>query len=162
MISGLSTLALVHVAISLAGILSGLVVAYGLLTSKPSGGWTLVFLATTVATSATGFFFPSHGFTPATGLGILSSIALIMAILARYQFHWAGRWRWIYVVSAMIALYFNVFVLIVQSFQKVEALRALAPTQSEPPFVIAQLVTLVIFLVAGIIAVGRFHPSTKA
>src|SRR5713226_279196 len=130
MIFGMTTLTFVHVVLSLIGIFSGIVVAYGLLTGKRLDGWTAVFLATTVATSVTGFLFPFHRFTPAHGLGILSMIVLAIAILARYRFRLAGGWRRTYVVSAAIALYFNVFVLIVQMFQKVPVLKALAPTQS--------------------------------
>ena len=158
MILGLTPFTFFHVVISLAGILSGLVVAYGLLTSKRLDGWTIVFLVTTVATNVTGFLFPFHGFTPAIGVGIISTIVLIAAIAARYSFHMTGLWRWVYVGCAVIALYFNVFVLIVQSFQKISALHELAPTQSEPPFVIAQGLALVLFVALGIFALRRFHP----
>ena len=158
MILGLTPFTFFHVVISLAGILSGLVVAYGLLTSKRLDGWTIVFLVTTVATNVTGFLFPFHGFTPAIGVGIISTIVLIAAIAARYSFHMTGLWRWVYVGGAVIALYFNVFVLIVQSFQKIPALHELAPTQSEPPFVIAQGLALVLFVALGIFALRRFHP----
>jgi hypothetical protein len=112
-----------------------------------------------VATSVTGFFFPFHGFTPAIGVGIVSLVVLAVAIFARYGRKLSGPWPWIYVVTAMIALYLNVFVLIVQLFQKVPALKALAPTQSEPPFQIAQLVTLALFVVLTILAVRRFRPE---
>jgi hypothetical protein len=156
------TFTLMHVLISLVGIGSGLVVAFGLLASKRLDGWTLLFLATTLATSVTGFFFPFRGFTPAIGVGILSLILLTMAIVARYIFHLQGFWRWVYVVSATTALYFNVFVLIVQSFQKIAALKALAPTQSEPPFLIAQGAALLIFLALGARAVRRFRPTLHA
>src|SRR5580658_4815159 len=132
------TFTLIHVLISLVGVVSGLVVTFGLLTSKRLDGWTLLFLATTLATSVTGFLFPFHGFTPAIGVGILSVLLLAAAIAARYAFHLEGFWRWLYVVSAVTALYFNVFVLIVQSFQKIGVLNALAPTQTEPPFAIVQ------------------------
>ena len=162
MVTGMSTYTLVHVAISLVGIISGLVVAYGLLTSKRYDGWTLLFFVTTVATDLTGFGFPFRGFTPAIGVGTLSTIVLIAAIAARYAFRLAGAWRWIYVAGAMIALYFNVFVLIVQSFQKIAALRALAPTQSEPPFLLAQIAALLIFLVIGAVAVRGFRPLAAA
>jgi hypothetical protein len=155
----MTTFTLVHVLISLVGIGSGLVVAFGLLTSKRLDGWTLLFLAATLATSVTGFFFPFHDFTPAIGVGILSVMLLTAAIVARYIFRLQGFWRWLYIVSAVIALYFNVFVLIVQSFQKIGALKALAPTQSEPPFVIAQGAALLIFLVIGALTVRRFRPT---
>ena len=153
----LKTFTLVHVAISLVGIVSGLVVMCGLLAAKRLDRWTAVFLITTVATSVTGFFFPFHGFTPAIGVGILSMLVLAIAVFARYPGHLAGASRWIYVVSAMVALYFNVFVLIVQAFQKVPALRALAPTQTETPFLVAQMLTLVLFAVLTVAAAIRFR-----
>ena len=148
---------LVHVVISLAGIFSGFVVLFGLLAGKRLDGWTKFFLITTVATSVTGFFFPFHGFTPAIGVGIISLLVLSVAIFARYPRQLAGRWRWIYVVTAMIALYLNVFVAIVQAFEKVPVLKALAPTQSEPPFKLTQLVVLALFVVLTIVGVIRFR-----
>jgi hypothetical protein len=154
----MDTFALVHVALSLIGIVSGLVVLYGLLTANRMDGWTLVFLATTVATSVTGFFFPFKGVTPAIILGILSLVVLAAAIAARYAFHLAGSWRWIYVAGSVVALYFNVFVLVVQAFLKIPALHALAPKGSEPPFAIAQGIVLVFFILAGIRSVKRFYP----
>ena len=155
----LQTFTHVHVAISLAAILSGLVVLLGLLTGKRLDHWTSFFLLTTVATSVTGFFFPFHGFTPAIGVGIISLIVLAVAIVARYPRHLAGSWRVLYVIGATLALYLNVFVLIVQLFQNVPALKALAPTQSEPPFLVAQLAALILFVVLGILAAIRFHPA---
>jgi hypothetical protein len=158
MLLGLSTFTQVHVVISLIAIGSGLIVAFGLLTAKRLDRWTALFVLTTIATTATGFFFPFHGFTPAIGVGIVSTIVLAVLILARYGGKLAGAWRWIYVVTALLSLYLNVFVLIVQLFQKVPELKALAPTQSEPPFQIAQLVTLALFVVLTILAVRRFRP----
>ena len=157
MIFGMTTFTQIHVALSLIGILAGFVVAFGLLTAKRLDGWTAIFLISTVATSVTGFFFPFHGFTPAIGVGIVSLVVLAVAIFARYSRRLAGAWRWIYVVAAMIALYLNVFVLIVQLFQKVPALKALAPTQSEAPFLVAQLVAFALFLVLTIFAAIRFR-----
>ena len=157
----LRTFTHLHVAISLVAILSGLVVLLGLLTSKRLDHWTSFFLLTTVATSVTGFFFPFHGFTPAIGVGIISLIVLAVAILARYPRHLTGSWRWLYVISATLALYLNVFVLIAQSFQKVPALRAMAPTQTEPPFLLAQLLALSLFIVFGILATIRFQPAPR-
>lgn len=154
-----STFTLVHVLISLVGIGSGLVVLFGLLTAKRLDGWTALFLVTTVATSVTGFGFPFDHLLPSHKVGIISLVVLALAILARYSFHMAGKWRWIYVVSALIALYLNVFVLIVQAFEKAPALRALAPTQSEPPFLVAQLVVMLVFIVLGVFAVKKFHPA---
>jgi magnesium-transporting ATPase (P-type) len=133
-----------------------LVVLFGLLNGKRLDGWTAVFLATTVATSVTGFGFPFEHLSPAHKVGIISLIVLAVAVLARYAFHLASRWRWIYVISAMIALYLNVFVLIVQCFEKIPALKAMAPTQSEPPFVVSQVVVLTLFVVLTIFAVKRF------
>jgi hypothetical protein len=154
----LPTFTLFHVIISLIGIGSGLIVVFGFLTAERLKAWTAIFLATTVLTSATGFLFPYHGFKPSYAVGILSLIVLAVAILAFYAGHLTGASRWIYVVSAVVALYLNVFVLVAQSFQKVPALKALAPTQSEPPFAIAQLSVLVIFIVLGIFSVRRFRP----
>jgi hypothetical protein len=152
----MSTFTVVHVIISLAGILSGFVVVAEMLATKHHGGWAATFLATTAATSITGFFFPIHGFTPALGLGILSLLVLIVACVALYGRHLAGAWRRTYVISAVLALYFNFFVLIVQAFRRVPALNALAPTQSEPPFAIAQGIALVVFIALGVAAFRRF------
>ncbi len=128
---------------------------FGLLARNRLDRWTALFLLFTVATSVTGFFFPFHGFTPALGVGIISMLILALAIFARYGRHLAGAWRWIYVITAMVALYLNVFVLIVQSFQRISILKALAPTQSEPPFLFTQLITLLLFIVLSIVAVIR-------
>ncbi len=146
-----------HVIISLIGIFCGLVVLFGLLVRKRLDGWTKWFLITTVLTSVTGFFFPFHGFTPAHGVGIISLLVLAVAIFARYPRQLAGHWRWIYVVTAVIALYFNVFVAVVQAFEKVPALKVMAPTQTEPPFKLTQLVVLSLFVVLGIVAAIRFR-----
>jgi hypothetical protein len=159
MILGMTAFTLVHVVLSLIGIFSGFVVLYGLLTANRMPGWTSIFLVTTVATSVTGFGFPFNGFTPAIGVGILSMVALVAAIAARYAFHLRGSWRRIYVVGSVVALYFNVFVLVVQAFAKIAAFHALAPNGSEPPFAIAQGAVLVFFIVAGILSVRRFHPA---
>ncbi len=155
----LETFTKVHVIISLIGIASGFVVMIGLLTGRRLNAWTAIFLTTTVATSVTGFFFPFHGFTPAIGVGIISMAVLGVAIFARYARHLVGVWRLVYVVSAMVALYLNFFVLIVQLFQKVPALKALAPTQSEPPFVITQVFALLAFVVLSIAAAIRFRTA---
>jgi hypothetical protein len=109
---------IVHVLISLIGIFTGLIVLFGMLASKRLDGWTKWFLITTVLTSVTGFFFPFHAFTPAIGLGIISLLVLAIAIYARYPRQLTGNWRWIYVVTAVVALYFNVLVGVVQSFEK--------------------------------------------
>ncbi len=157
----MDTFTLVHVALSLIGIVSGLIVLFGMFAANRMNGWTLLFLVTTVATSVTGFGFPFHGVTPAIIVGILSLIVLTAAIIARYAFHLTGSWRWIYVVGSVVALYFNVFVLVVQSFLHIPILHALAPKGSEPPFAIAQGIVLVLFIVAGIKSIKRFHPVTN-
>ena len=157
MFSNLSPFTKLHVVISLIGIVSGLVVMFGLLVGRRLNGWTTLFLISTVLTSVTGFFFPFHGVTPAIVVGIISLVLLAVAIVARYARHLAGAWRWMYVVTAMISLYLNVFVLIVQLFQKVPALRVLAPTQSEPPFAVTQLAVLGLFVVLTIVALIRFR-----
>jgi len=151
----------IHVAISLIAIASGLVVMFGLLARNRLDRWTALFLLTTVLTSVTGFFFPFHGFTPALGVGIISMLLLTVAIVARYPRHLLGAWRWIYVITAMVSLYLNVFVLIVQAFQKIPALKALAPTQSEPPFLFTQLVTLITFVVLSTVAAIKFRVDVR-
>src|SRR5258708_4189551 len=118
---------LFHTVISLVAIIAGLVVLFGMLVANPLDGWTAVFLWTTIATNMTGFFFPFKGFKPSYVVGALSLILLALAYQGRYTHHLAGSWRWIYVVTAVASLYFNVFVLVVQSFQKLPALNALAP-----------------------------------
>ena len=153
------TLTKIHVVISLIGILTGVVVLFGLISGRRLNGWTAWFLASTVGTSVTGFFFPFHGVTPGIILGIISLLLLAVAIFARYFRRFVGAWRWIYVVTAMIALYLNVFVLIAQLFQKVPALKALAPTQTDPPFLVAQLSTLLIFILLTIAAALRFRSA---
>jgi len=164
MILGMSTatFTLVHVVLSLVGIFAGLVVVFGMFSSKKLDGLTALFLATTVLTSVTGFFFPFDKILPSHIVGVISLVVLAIAILALYALHLAGPWRWIYVVSAVLALYLNVFVGVVQAFQKLPFLASLAPTQSEPPFLIAQAIVLVIFVVLGIVAVRSFHPAADA
>ena len=153
----LQTYTLIHVIISLIGIGSGSVVMYGMLTGKRLDGWTAVFLTTTVLTSVTGFGFPFKGVTPAINVGIVSLVVLAIAVVARYARHLAGVWRKTYVVTAALALYLNVFVLVVQSFEKVPALKAAAPTQKEPPFLVAQLAVLALFIVLTVFAAKRFR-----
>src|SRR6267378_2296247 len=160
MILGMTTFTFAHVVISLVGILSGLVVLFGLIADKRLDGWTVVFLITTVATSVTGFMFPFHKLLPSHVVGAISLVVLAIAIYARYSSHLAGGWCRTYVISAVIALYLNVFVLIVQLFEKVPALNALAPTQSEPPFKITQIVVLATFVVLGIFAAKGFRERT--
>ncbi len=157
-----STFTLLHVLISLAGIGSGFVVVYGLLTRRPLEGWTKIFLATTALTSLTGFLFPVEHLLLSHVVGLISLVALTIAIVARYALHLGGAWRWIYVVCAVLALYLNCFVAVVQSFLKVPALKVLAPTQKEPPFLMAQLAVMAIFVVLGILAVKKFHMGRVA
>jgi hypothetical protein len=149
----------VHVVISVLGIFSGAVVLAGMFVSRRLEGWTLFFLATTVLTSVTGFFFPRDRILPSHIVGAISLVVLFVAILALYAYRLAGVWRWIYVASATLALYLNVFVAVVQAFLKCAFLNALAPTQSEPPFLVAQLVVMATFIVLGIVAVRSFHPE---
>jgi hypothetical protein len=153
----LSIYTLVHVLISLVGILSGFVVLFGMFVGKRLDGWTKVFLAMTVATSATGFGFPVNHFMPSHAVGIVSLIALGFAIFARYPRRLAGGWRKIYVLGAVMALYLNVFVGTVQAFEKIAALKAIAPTQTEPPFALTQLVLLALFIALGIAAAIKFR-----
>ena len=150
---------IIHTLISLVAILTGLVVVLGMLGRKRLDSWTKWFLITAVATTVTGFFFPFHGFTPAIGLGIISLPFLALTIFARCPKHLAGPWRWIYVIGAVICLYFNLFVLVVQLFEKVPSLHAMAPTQMESPFKLTQLAVLVLSTVLAIVAVVRFRPE---
>jgi len=156
-----STFTLLHVVLSLIGIFSGAVVLFGILGSKRFAGWTALFLATTVLTSVTGFFFPRDQILPSHIVGVISLVVLAVAILALYVYRLAGAWRWVYVASAVLALYLNVFVGVVQAFLKVPFLNELAPNQNEPPFVLAQGVVLVVFVALGIWAVKSFRPQGK-
>jgi hypothetical protein len=155
----ISTFTVLHVLISVVGIASGLVVMFGLLTANRLERWTTLFLVSTAATNITGFLFPFKGVTPGIVIGILSLIVLAVAVLGRYAWNLTGAWRPIYIVAASVALYFNVFVFVVQSFEKVPQLRALAPTQKEPPFAVVQLFVLLVFVVATGFALKRFRPN---
>jgi hypothetical protein len=162
MIVGMTNFTFVHVVLSLVAILSGFVVMLGLLAGKRLDGWTVLFLATTVATSVTGFGFAFDHLLPSHIVGIVSLAALAVAIVARYLFDLAGAWRWLYVAGAALSLYLNVFVLIVQSFLKIPSLKMMAPTQSETPFAIAQLVALALLILLGVVASVQFRPSRPA
>jgi K+-transporting ATPase A subunit len=151
----------VHVAISLAAIGAGFVVLYGLVTARRRSGWTAFFLATTAATSLSGFLFPFERFLPSHAFGILSMLIFPATLFALYGRGLAGRWRATYVVTALVLLYLNVFVLVAQGFQKVPALKSLAPTQSEPPFAVAQGLVLAFFAAATVLAVRRFRPRPE-
>jgi len=146
-----------HVLISLVGIFSGFVVVFGMIGDRPLPGWTATFLSTTVATSVTGFMFPVHHFMPSHAVGTVSLIVLTFTLLARYKFDLAGAWRRTYAVTAVIALYLNVFVLVVQAFLKIPALHALAPNGKEPPFAAAQGTVLIVFVALGIAAARKFR-----
>jgi hypothetical protein len=158
----LSAFTTVHVIISLIGIVAGIVVMFGLLGSRRMPGWTAIFLLFTILTSATGFRFPFEKLLPSHMIGILSLVVLAIACIALYGMKLSGAWRLIYVVTAMISLYLNIFVLVIQGFQKVPALHALAPSvpPSEPPFAVAQGVVLVFFVIVIIGAARRFRPMS--
>jgi len=160
MILGMSlrTFTLIHVLISLVAIAAGIVVVYGFLTNQRFERLTAVFLVMTGLTSLTGFLFPFTSATPAIKLGIISLGVLAIAVVTRYLLHLT--WRRTFVIAACMALYFNVFVFVVQSFEKVPSLRAIAPTQKEPPFAVAQGVVLLLFMVLTTFAVKRFRPAT--
>jgi len=153
----LATFTQLHVVISLIGIVSGLIVVFGMLGGKLLHGWNGTFLAATVLTSVTGFFFPFEHLLPSHKVGILSLVILTIALIARYVFNLAGGWRRTYVITATLALYLNVFVLVVQSFLKVPALHALAPEGKEPPFLVAQLILMAIFIGLGVGAANKFR-----
>jgi len=150
----------IHVALSLIALVLGLIVLYGLLSGEVLGVWTALFLLAMILTSVTGFPLPPFGLDPPRMVGILSLVLLAIAVLAIYVFRLHGAWRWIYVVTAMAALYLDAFVGVIQAFAKLTFLHTLAPTQSEPPFVIVQVIVLVIFVVLGFLAVRRFHPES--
>jgi hypothetical protein len=155
-----TTFTIFHVVLSLIGIVAGFVVIWGFVSAKRLEAWTAVFLTCTTLTSVTGFFFPIERFTPGLAVGILSLFALCIAVVARYPMQMHGRWRATYVATALLSQYFNFTVLITQSFQKVPALTTLAPTQTEVPFLIAQLAALAVFIILGVAAVARFHPES--
>ncbi|MBL8577951.1 MAG: hypothetical protein JNK47_12045 [Mesorhizobium sp.] len=156
----LTAYTILHVVLSIIGIATGLVAVGGLLAGHRLSITTAIFLITTLATTLGGFLFPYNGFTPAIGVGIVSTVILLIAIAARYVFRLRGSWRWVYVGTAVLALYLNAFVLVVQSFLKVPALNVYAPTGSETPFAVTQGVVLAVFIVLGILSIWRFRPAT--
>ncbi|MBV9075363.1 MAG: hypothetical protein JOZ10_17190 [Acidobacteria bacterium] len=162
MILGMSlqTFTLLHVLLSLVGIASGFVVLAGFLRNQRLDRWTAVFITTTALTSVTGFLFPFKGVTPGIKLGVISLLVLAVTIVTRYPLHL--RWRKTFVITACAALYFNVFVFVVQSFEKIAPLRALAPTQKEPPFAIAQLTVLGLFIILTVLAARNFRAEPVA
>ena len=159
MIFGMTPYTFFHVLLSLIGIFTGFIALFGMIAGKHLDGWNGIFLLTTALTSITGFFFPFHKLTPGIILGVISLVVLAVAIPARYVKHLAGAWRKIYAVTASIALYLNVFVLVAQIFMKVPSLHVLAPTGSEPPFLISQVVVMAVFIVLTIAAAIKFRPE---
>jgi hypothetical protein len=159
MVLGLTTFALIHTLLSLVAIVAGIVVVKGLLGSRVPGGWTALYLVTAIATSATGFGFPFERFIDSHWTGAASLVVFALVILARYAFRLAGFWRWVYALGMVLGLWFLVVVLIAQAFKKVPALTAMAPTQTEPPFLVAQLVAFAVLGVLAIAAVRKFRPT---
>ncbi|SRR5712691_3625291 len=162
MIFDITTFTLIHVVLSLVGLFAGLVVAGGLVAGERLDGWTGVFLVTTVLTNITGFGFPFVTFLPSHAVGIVSLVVLAIVIVARYWKHLSGAWRGVYVVGAVLALYLNVFVLLVQLFRRLPALIVAAPTQQEPPFLVTQLLALALFVWLGRAAVRGFYAKSAA
>ena len=156
---GMTPFTLVHVILSLIGIFTGFVAVFGMISGKRLDGWTAIFLLTTALTSITGFFFPFHAVTPGIILGIISLVVLAVAIPARYVKHLAGAWRKTYAITATIALYLNVFVLVTQLFMKAPALHAMAPKGFEPPFLVSQIIVMAVFVVLAIAAAIKFQPG---
>ncbi|MBS9478420.1 hypothetical protein KIP89_15005 [Ancylobacter sp. VKM B-3255] len=150
-----------HTWLSLIALATGFVVVLDLLARRERPAWTAIFLATAVLTSATGFGFPFSGLLPSHIVGIVALVVLAVTLVARYPLQRAGHWGWVYAVGAVISLWLLVFVAVAQAFAKVPALKALAPTQSEPPFAIAQLVVFAIFVLAGALAVRGARPVAR-
>jgi hypothetical protein len=159
---GLSYFTLIHVLISLVGITAGFGMLSGMLAGTLYPRWNTLFLVATTATTVTGFFFPFRGFTPAFATGIVSMLVLLAAIYALYGKQLSGGWRKVYAINAVVALYLNVFVLIVQLFQKMPVLRELAPTQAEPAFTITQSALLIAFVALGFATTSRFQMVSSA
>jgi hypothetical protein len=158
----LATFTLLHVLISLVGIVAGFVVMAELLTSRQSGSWIVTFLAATIFTSLSGFLFPFTKLLPSHVVGIISLVLLAVAVFSLYYQQLRGLWRPVYVVTAMLSLYLNVFVMVIQGFLKIEPLKHLAPTQTEPPFLIVQGATLVFFVAVIIASVVKFRPIARS
>jgi hypothetical protein len=166
MVLGLSlaTFTMVHVIISLIGIVSGIIVMFGMLGSSRMPGLTAIFLLSTILTSATGFLFPFTQLLPSHMIGILSLVLLAIACIALYAMRLAGPWRWIYVVTALVSLYLNVFVLVIQSFLKIPPLHEIAPGNppAGPAFAVVQGIVLLFFIVVIVGASRRFRPMAAA
>ncbi|BDG72157.1 hypothetical protein [Roseomonas fluvialis] len=148
-----------HTVLSLVALGAGIIVILGMASARDLPGWAALFLATAVATSATGFLFPVAGILPSHIFGVVSLVALAAAMLGRYRHGFAGRWRITYVLCVVLATWLDAFVAVVQVFLKVPAATALAPTQADPPFAIAQGITLVVFVVLAVLAARRFRPA---
>lgn len=153
-----STLLGFHNAVSVAAIPLGLIVTWGFLNARAFPLITLLFLAALIATSVTGFLFPFTAFGPAHIIGAVSLVVLFVALLGRYVFRLRGPWRPVYVIAAVLALWLDVFVAIVQMFQKIPELNRFAPTGTELPFAITQVVGLVIFIWLAVRGAQQFHP----
>lgn len=156
------TLTLVHVGLSIVGIVAGLVLVGGLMAGTRLDGWLGIFLSTTVLTNATGFLFPFRTLLPSHIVGVISLLILPVPVIARYSKQLAGPWRRAFVVTAVVALYLNVFVLVVQLFQKFPGLIVIAPTQKEPAFIVTQVLLLVMFIILGRAAVRGFGAGDAA
>ena len=150
-----------HTAISIVAIVLGFIVVLGMLQSKSMGTITALFLLTTALTSISGFFFHRDHLLPSHIVGIVALVVMIPTLVGLYAFHLSGIWRSVYVIGAVISLWFNVFVLIAQGFQKVPVLHDMAPNGSEPPFAIAQGVVFVVFIALAVLAVKRFRPFLR-
>ena len=159
MIFGMTPFTFFHVLLSLIGIFTGLIAVFGMIAGKRLDAWTATFLLTTALTSITGFFFPFHKLLPSHILGVISLFVLAFAIPARYFKHLEGAWRKVYAITASIALWLNVFVLVAQLFMKVPSLHAMAPNGNEPPFLISQVVVMAVFIVLTIAATIKFRPE---
>jgi hypothetical protein len=151
-----------HVLISLVAMIAGVILLYRLLAGGPIKTVTAVFLATMIVTDITGYPLAPFGFDPPRVVGTLSLLLLAGSVVAFYVFHLVGAWRWIFCATAVAAFYLDVFVGVVQSFQKLPFLKALAPTQSEPPFIVAQVIVLVAFVALGVATVWKYRTTPAA
>jgi len=158
MIFDVTTLVGFHTVVSLIALVAGVIVVFGMVGNAAMPGLSALFIATAVITSVTGFLFPVDRILPSHIFGVVSLIALVAAMLGRYAYGFAGKWRVTYVLCVVLATYLDAFVAVVQTFLKVPAVNALAPTQSEPPFAIAQGALLVVFIVLAVLASRRFRP----
>jgi hypothetical protein len=159
MSTGLLAFTLFHTALSLIQLVSGIVVVFALTKSHDGGSWMPVYLVSGIATSVTGFMFPFNGFLPSHAFGVLSLILFALVLLARYRFHLAGAWRWIFTASLVFSLYLDAFVAVVQAFQKVPPLHVFAPTGTETPFAVAQGILLILFIWFGYSASRSYRPA---